>query len=1075
MNTCFEWLRALKGQCQQADGVLGALESQWETGQRRIREQADQQRGQARQRAARERSALQAAQRGCAARARQQVQEAQALEQEIADYGYRKYIARHGYGTPGPEALTIAQCWPMVNAVVNGAVPKFVSQALPGVQGARFAKIAAAVGRVRRQAHEALEQSQRQIGQRRGQIDARERADLARIDQRCAEQLRQAQRERQLGAERRLRALSIHLSALCAPGALFRGPTPRQEGGCCWQGRIPLGRMPLAEARDERVRALMRDKLGALLPEPGQAPVWISPATGASAVILSDARSAAERRKLSDWLAGLVPQFALLVRPDLFRVTVVDPQDMGAGYEALQGLEDEGGLSLVRDSAGVAAAIDGVFAGMIDVQRRFEGPEDDIVSVNRRARDMRPYRLLLVHGAENLSDETLLKLTRVLQKGGRCGVFCLATVNSAFLSAGRTGVATFIQQLRALEGSRIMLAACGQGGLRLTCNGVRFQPAAGMNGEACRAFAHAYRRLAASAARRALSLAQLLPGAPRTGDSSEGLSIPIGQGERETYALSLTGESAYALACGDVHSGKSGALAAVIFSGAMHYGPQELAIHILDLKQGDEFGSLAGRLPQVKVIVTDESGEVGLDYLNFLHQEILRRSACFQRAEAGGAGRIEKYEAYRRARRDHPELPPMPRILVIVDEFQTLFTGAQGGAAARLFRLILRKGRTYGVHILMASQQVRQVDAHNHFDATLKEFFPVRLLMRCSMSDARALMGDVCTDGRANPAVAQAPSLRTGQTLINPQRGAVSELNQLVQVGHCDGPSRQAVFQALADTPAWGPAPILMNNNHPARLGRPEADRLTRLARQGELVLGRSNRLCDDDLTGSEDALIDREGLVRLRLSRQVGEHVLIAGSDEKSVAALVRTLGRSFAAIDARPLILLPEGFHYPELTCALSTLRGRLCVGMEQIAPALAELAREPRAGFVLIPGLHLMGQLQHSGYGDPPEGTPAAHFMELLRQGSVQGLHLIAWHNNAARLNQSFSRPLLESAFSYRLATAGAPEQIAQAVFTSAGMAQGDACGAYMTSVDHTAKLLYANLTTGKRASFRPFILD
>ena len=511
MNTCFVWLRALKSQCQQADARLQALDAQWEADQRRIQEQAAQQQAQARQRAARQRSALQAAHADCLAQARQRRLDADALEREIADYGYRKYIARHGYGEPGAPALTIAQCWPMVNAVVNGAVPKFVSQALPGVQGARFAKIAAAVGQARRQAQQALERSQRQIEQRRRQIDEREQAELAQIDQRRREQLDRAERERQQGERQRLRALRIHLGALCAPGALLQGPPLRQEGGCGWQGRIPLGYAPLTPARDGRVRALLREKLGGHLPAPDRAPVWLSPAAGASAAILTDARSAAERRKLSDWFASLIPQFALLVRPDLFRVTVVDPQDMGAGYEAVQVLEETDGFTLVRDSAGVSAAIDGVFHGMIDVQRRFERAEDDIASVNRRAPQMQPYRLLLVHGAENLSDDQLLKLIRVLQKGARCGVFCLATVNSAPLSAGRAGAAAFIRQLRTLDGSQIMLAACGQGHLALTCNGVRFQPTINLDAETCRGFARAYRRLAEAAGRRAPSLTERLP------------------------------------------------------------------------------------------------------------------------------------------------------------------------------------------------------------------------------------------------------------------------------------------------------------------------------------------------------------------------------------------------------------------------------------------------------------------------------------------------------------------------------------------------------------------------------------
>ena len=59
--------------------------------------------------------------------------------------------------------------------------------------------------------------------------------------------------------------------------------------------------------------------------------------------------------------------------------------------------------------------------------------------------------------------------------------------------------------------SGIMLAACGQGRLALTCNGVRFQPTINLDAETCRGFARAYRRLAEAAGRRAPSLAERLP------------------------------------------------------------------------------------------------------------------------------------------------------------------------------------------------------------------------------------------------------------------------------------------------------------------------------------------------------------------------------------------------------------------------------------------------------------------------------------------------------------------------------------------------------------------------------------
>ena len=197
----------------------------------------------------------------------------------------------------------------MVNAVVNGAVPKFVSQAPARGAGARFAKIAAAVGQARRQAQQALERSQRQIEQRRRQIDEREQAELAQIDQRRREQLDPRLSGSASRGQQRLRALGIHLGALCAPGRAA-GAAAAPGGRLLLAGGAFPWVCALTPARDGRVRALLREA-GRPSAAPDRAPVVISPAAGASAAILTDARSAAERRKLS----GLVRQSDPPVRP----------------------------------------------------------------------------------------------------------------------------------------------------------------------------------------------------------------------------------------------------------------------------------------------------------------------------------------------------------------------------------------------------------------------------------------------------------------------------------------------------------------------------------------------------------------------------------------------------------------------------------------------------------------------------------------------------------------------------------------------------------------------------------------
>lgn len=61
----------------------------------------------------------------------------------------------------------------------------------------------------------------------------------------------------------------------------------------------------------------------------------------------------------------------------------------------------------------------------------------------------------------------------------------------------------------------------------------------------------------------------------------------------------------------------------------------------------------------------------------------------------------------------------------MIDEYQSLFEGNTETAA--LLSELVRKGRTYGVHLIMASQRGVSESARNTFTAELKDHFSTRL------------------------------------------------------------------------------------------------------------------------------------------------------------------------------------------------------------------------------------------------------------------------------------------------------------------------------------------------------------
>ena len=81
---------------------------------------------------------------------------------------------------------------------------------------------------------------------------------------------------------------------------------------------------------------------------------------------------------------------------------------------------------------------------------------------------------------------------------------------------------------------------------------------------------------------------------------------------------------------------------------------------------------------------------------------------------------IRKYETYRAVQRETGAVSEiLPRILLMIDEYQSLFEGNTETAA--LLSELVRKGRTYGVHLIMASQRGVSESARNTFTAELKD------------------------------------------------------------------------------------------------------------------------------------------------------------------------------------------------------------------------------------------------------------------------------------------------------------------------------------------------------------------
>ncbi|MCL2005940.1 MAG: hypothetical protein FWG73_07215, partial [Planctomycetaceae bacterium] len=122
---------------------------------------------------------------------------------------------------------------------------------------------------------------------------------------------------------------------------------------------------------------------------------------------------------------------------------------------------------------------------------------------------------------------------------------------------------------------------------------------------------------------------------------------------------------------------------------------------------------------------------------------------------------------------------PMPRILIVMDEFQVLINDASVTEEAyRLLSDILRRGRSAGIHILLATQSLSGLRGSitGGFD-TLKTQLGYRIALKCNQSDSRTILTDDNTEA--------ATLVAKKEAICNKQNG-VKEANVKFNVPYAD-------------------------------------------------------------------------------------------------------------------------------------------------------------------------------------------------------------------------------------------------------------------------------------------------
>jgi S-DNA-T family DNA segregation ATPase FtsK/SpoIIIE len=177
----------------------------------------------------------------------------------------------------------------------------------------------------------------------------------------------------------------------------------------------------------------------------------------------------------------------------------------------------------------------------------------------------------------------------------------------------------------------------------------------------------------------------------------DGAGRPVLLDLKEAAAL---GMGPHGLCVGATGSGKSELLRTIVLGLAATHPPETLALVLVDYKGGATFAPFR-TLPHVAGLITNLAADAALvdRMYTSLDGEVLRRQQLL--ADAGGATDLAEY-ALRRVSR--PELPPLPHLQVILDEFGELLVAKP--EFVELLLRIGRIGRSIGMHLLLAGQRI---------------------------------------------------------------------------------------------------------------------------------------------------------------------------------------------------------------------------------------------------------------------------------------------------------------------------------------------------------------------------------
>ncbi|RVZ05407.1 DNA translocase FtsK [Helicobacter pylori] len=353
----------------------------------------------------------------------------------------------------------------------------------------------------------------------------------------------------------------------------------------------------------------------------------------------------------------------------------------------------------------------------VNLQEKLAGFRD-FAHYNENAKDRLPLKALFLSGVDALSQNALYYLEKIMRFGSKNGVLSFVNLESEKNNQSAEDLkryAEFFKDRTSFERLKYLNVEV------INDQGIKSQH---MKDFADKIKAYYEKKKAVKRELKDLQRDKEF----WTKSSQHEVVVPVGWDiNHKEVCFEIGNEQNHTLICDHSGSGKSNFLHVLIQNLAFYYDPDEVQLFLLDYKEGVEFNAYTDPniLEHARLVSVASSVGFGVSFLSWLCDEIKKRSELFKQFK------VKDLSDYRK----HDE---MPRLIVVIDEFQVLFSDNSTKAVEGHLNTLLKKGRSYGVYLVLATQTMRGTDINPSFKAQIAN----RIALPMDAEDSSSVLGD---------------------------------------------------------------------------------------------------------------------------------------------------------------------------------------------------------------------------------------------------------------------------------------------------------------------------------------------